>query len=71
MRPPPPTCACACAPCPVVKEGWKLAWQIMVRELAPQDRSGSYVRQSYAFSTSPADIKVGGDQRSNEGHQGG
>ena len=41
-----------------VMEGWKLAWQVMVRELAPQDRSGSYVRQSYTFQA--RDIKVGG-----------
>eukprot|EP00798_Chlamydomonas_sp_ICE-L_P000006 gene6-12814_t len=30
--------------------GWRLAWQIMVKELAPQDKSGTYVRQSYSFT---------------------
>jgi hypothetical protein len=31
------------------KAGWNLAWQTMVKELAPQDRSGGYSRPSYAF----------------------
>jgi hypothetical protein len=35
-----------------------VAWQAMVRELAPQDRTGSYVRQSYTFKINPSDIKV-------------
>lgn len=37
-----------------VKEAWKQAWQVMVRELAPQDTSGAYVRQSYAFESRPS-----------------
>ncbi len=32
-----------------VKEGWRLAWQTMVRELAPQSKDGAYTRPSYAF----------------------
>ena len=42
------------------KEGWKLGWQTLVRELAPQDKSGAYVRQSYSFVTRESDIKVWG-----------
>ena len=38
-----------------VKEGWRLAWQLMVKELAPQDKSGTYVRQSYAFTSKIGD----------------
>jgi putative glutathione S-transferase len=33
-----------------VKEGWKTAWQTMVRELAPQSRDGAYKRPSYSFT---------------------
>jgi hypothetical protein len=50
----PHTCGSAAG----VKEGWKQAWALMVRELAPQDKSGSYVRQSYKFTFDPAEIKV-------------
>ncbi|WIA16996.1 hypothetical protein OEZ85_013909 [Tetradesmus obliquus] len=32
------------------KTGWRLAWETMVRELAPQDRSGSYTRPTNAFN---------------------
>ncbi|KAG2434518.1 hypothetical protein HYH02_012185 [Chlamydomonas schloesseri] len=32
-----------------VKEGWKLAWAAMMRELAPQSKDGSYTRPGYAF----------------------
>jgi len=39
-----------------VKEAWRQAWQVMVRELAPQDRSGAYVRQSYAFESKPSNM---------------
>lgn len=31
------------------KQGWRLAWQAMVRELAPQDSGGGYSRPQYAF----------------------
>lgn len=31
------------------KTGWRLAWQAMVRELAPQDAKGGYSRPRYAF----------------------
>ncbi|KAL6755645.1 putative glutathione S-transferase [Haematococcus lacustris] len=34
----------------VVKQGWRLAWQIMVRELAPQSKDGAYKRPSYKFT---------------------
>jgi hypothetical protein len=32
------------------KTGWRLAWETMVRELAPQDSSGSYTRPANAFN---------------------
>eukprot|EP00882_Tetradesmus_deserticola_P014725 GHRQ01015671.1.p1 GENE.GHRQ01015671.1~~GHRQ01015671.1.p1 ORF type:complete len:191 (+),score=38.88 GHRQ01015671.1:145-717(+) len=32
------------------KTGWRLAWETMVRELAPQDNSGSYTRPANAFN---------------------
>jgi putative glutathione S-transferase len=32
-----------------VKTGWKLIWQRMMAELAPQDKTGSYQRPSYQF----------------------
>ena len=38
-----------------VKAGWRLAWQVMVKELAPQDKSGAYVRQSYTFTSKIGD----------------
>ncbi|KAF8065797.1 yqjG [Scenedesmus sp. PABB004] len=31
------------------KAGWRLAWETMVRELAPQDAGGGYARPGYAF----------------------
>lgn len=31
------------------KGGWKLAWQTMMKELAPQTADGSYSRPSYSF----------------------
>ncbi|GBF94142.1 glutathione-dependent reductase [Raphidocelis subcapitata] len=31
------------------KQGWRLAWQTMVRELAPQDSGGAYSRPAYSF----------------------
>ena len=31
------------------KETWKFAWQRMMAELAPQDKSGSYTRPTYNF----------------------
>ncbi len=33
-----------------VKEGWRAAWATMVKELAPQSKSGAYKRQSYGFT---------------------
>lgn len=39
------------------KAGWNLAWQTMVKELAPQDKTGSYSRPGYAF-----DNKIGSPQ---------
>lgn len=39
------------------KEGWKFAWQRMMAELAPQDKTGSYSRPSYGFGG-----KIGVDQ---------
>ena len=53
---------CRWCPCTATgaKEGWKLGWQTLVRELAPQDKSGAYVRQSYSFVTKESDIKVWG-----------
>lgn len=39
------------------KAGWNLAWQTMVKELAPQDKTGSYNRPGYAF-----DNKIGSPQ---------
>jgi putative glutathione S-transferase len=33
-----------------VKAGWKLAWQTMVTELAPQSKDGEYRRPTYAFA---------------------
>lgn len=35
--------------CTGAKSGWRLAWETMVRELAPQDQTGNYSRPSYAF----------------------
>ncbi|MEW5299857.1 MAG: hypothetical protein WDW36_002831 [Sanguina aurantia] len=32
-----------------VKLGWRSAWQLMVRELAPQSKTGAYVRPKYSF----------------------
>ncbi|PNW72916.1 hypothetical protein CHLRE_14g611517v5 [Chlamydomonas reinhardtii] len=32
-----------------VKEGWKMAWMAMMRELAPQSKDGAYTRPTYAF----------------------
>lgn len=32
------------------RTGWRIAWQAMVRELAPQRRDGAYVRPGYAFA---------------------
>ncbi|KAG2492999.1 hypothetical protein HYH03_008663 [Edaphochlamys debaryana] len=32
-----------------VKEGWRLAWAAMMREMAPQSRDGAYQRPQYAF----------------------
>ncbi|GAX78570.1 hypothetical protein CEUSTIGMA_g6010.t1 [Chlamydomonas eustigma] len=40
-----------------VKEGWRQAWKLMVQELAPQDTSGSYIRQSYSFTAKSSEIK--------------
>jgi hypothetical protein len=31
------------------KTGWRLGWQTMVRELAPQDSGGAYTRPQYSF----------------------
>jgi hypothetical protein len=36
-------------PPPGAKQGWRLAWQAMVRELAPQDAGGGYSRPAYSF----------------------
>jgi len=41
-----------------VKTGWQAAWRTMVTELAPQDRSGSYVRQSYSITSEVVDLKA-------------
>jgi putative glutathione S-transferase len=35
---------------PGAKGGWRLAWEVMVRELAPQDKQGAYQRPTYSFS---------------------
>ncbi|GMH44652.1 hypothetical protein BSKO_12604 [Bryopsis sp. KO-2023] len=32
-----------------VKSGWKLAWQVMMQELAPQSKDGAFLRAKYAF----------------------
>lgn len=37
------------------RTGWQLAWSTMVRELAPQDKSGTYTRPGYSFND-----KIGG-----------
>lgn len=36
-------------PSPGAKTGWRLAWQTMIRELAPQDSKGAYQRPGYSF----------------------
>ncbi len=33
-----------------VKAGWKAAWQVFMRELAPQSRDGAYARPAYTFT---------------------
>jgi len=33
-----------------VKGGWKLAWETMMRELAPQSKDGEYTRPTYSFA---------------------
>ncbi|KAF5839549.1 hypothetical protein DUNSADRAFT_522 [Dunaliella salina] len=33
-----------------VKESWRLAWSLMVKELAPQDRGGAYQRPANTFT---------------------
>lgn len=38
-----------------VKQAWRLAWQTMVKELAPQSKSGAYVRPAYTFMSSVGD----------------
>lgn len=40
-----------------VKVGWRLAWQLMVRELAPQTKDGQYSRPQNAF-----DEVIGSDE---------
>lgn len=35
--------------CTGAKGGWKLAWETMMKELAPQDSSGAYARPDYDF----------------------
>eukprot|EP00892_Ulva_mutabilis_P010512 jgi/Ulvmu1/7833/UM004_0062.1 len=40
-----------------VKTGWKLAFQTMMQELAPQDVKGGYQRPSYSFGNSIGDPK--------------
>lgn len=77
--------ACPCHACPTsaawdariagAKAGWKFAWQTMVRELAPQDDSGQYVRQQAAFQAriGTPDFPVGGTpfaQPSSRLHEG-
>ncbi|KAG2423393.1 hypothetical protein HXX76_015358 [Chlamydomonas incerta] len=32
-----------------VKEGWKMAWTAMMREMAPQSKDGAYTRPAYSF----------------------
>jgi hypothetical protein len=39
------------------KQGWRLGWQTMVRELAPQDSGGAYTRPQYSF-----DNEIGSSQ---------
>eukprot|EP01026_Neomeris_dumetosa_P057869 TRINITY_DN53501_c0_g1_i12.p1 TRINITY_DN53501_c0_g1~~TRINITY_DN53501_c0_g1_i12.p1 ORF type:complete len:415 (-),score=38.34 TRINITY_DN53501_c0_g1_i12:610-1854(-) len=41
-----------------VKSGWKLAWQIMMKELAPQSTKGEYKRPGYDFQA-----QIGEDPR--------
>lgn len=38
-----------------VKNGWKFAWQTMMKELAPQTADGSYSRPSYDFQAKIGD----------------
>jgi hypothetical protein len=38
-----------------VKTGWRLAWQTLMRELAPQSPDGSYARPSYTFNSAIGD----------------
>ena len=42
------------------KGGWRLAWQTMMKELAPQTKDGAYARPSYQFNTGsmPAPLKA-------------
>lgn len=49
VPPPPPACRAVFPLAPGAKTGWRLAWETMVKELAPQDRSGAYARPAYAF----------------------
>ena len=37
------------------KAGWKFIWNKMMVELAPQDKSGSYTRPTYAFKNKIGD----------------
>ena len=34
-----------------MKTGWKAAWEVFMRELAPQSRDGTYTRPSYTFQS--------------------
>lgn len=38
-----------------VKNGWRFAWQTMMKELAPQTADGSYSRPSYDFQAQIGD----------------
>lgn len=37
------------------KTGWRTAWQIMMRELAPQTKDGGYSRPQYTFTSQIGD----------------
>ena len=39
------------------KNGWKLAWKTMMKELAPQTADGSYSRPSYDFQARIGDAR--------------
>ena len=46
--------------CPGAKGGWRLTWQTMMKELAPQTKDGAYARPTYQFNSGalPQPLKV-------------